>query len=466
MWKWVLVLVMVLGLAGGTIAFVLVDGGTPDDAAGSADNGDGETNGEGAAKNEGAFGSLMARFRSEQQGTEVQVEPARLGDLVRTVSAPGSIEPRTLVEISSQVSAEVIALPYREGDRVEKGEVVVRLDPKNLLAQLQSAKASLKIEEARLDGAKADLINARLGFERSEQLYETGDAPKSELDSAEAAYLQAQSNLKAIEAQIAVAEANIERVQRDLDNTVIESPIAGTVTALFTEVGETSIVGTTNTPGSVLMEIADRDQMLLIAQVDETNIAPVEEGQTATVFINAYGDREYTGTVERIGLTRQVSAQGTGYFEVEIAIELAEGETLRNGLTASTDIAVETFFDVVKVPSQAVLDRRVDELPRDLRDHPLVDAGRTFARMVYRFEEGEAKATPVQTGPSDLRDTMIEAGLEAGSQVIVGPYSELGKLKDGRSVRRESEEEAEEAAPEEPERVAAATGGEEESSAE
>ena len=142
----------------------------------------------------------------------------------------------------------------------------------------------------------------------------------------------------------------------------------GVVTALNTEVGETVIVGTTNNPGSIIMEIADLSEMLLKASVDETNIAPIEIGQPATVYINAYPDREYSGTVKNIGLKRQVASDGTGTFEVTIPIVLEEGETLYTGLTASTDIAVEHFYDMVKVPSQAVLDRRVEELPREIRD--------------------------------------------------------------------------------------------------
>ncbi|MAY74631.1 MAG: hypothetical protein CMJ31_07985 [Phycisphaerae bacterium] len=435
MWKWVVALVLILVLAGGGIAFVLSGASVPA----------GANSGEGAKGSGGGGFQLAGMFgkSSGPEATAVQVQAAERGDLVRTVSAPGSIEPRTKVQISSQVSAKILALPFREGDFVEEGEVVVRLDPQNLVAQLESAKASLLIEEARLDGAKADLINARIEFERAAQLNETGDAPKSELDSAEARWLQAQSGLKAIEGSIMVAKANIERVQKDIENTVIASPMTGTVTALNTEVGETAIVGTTNTPGSVIMEIADRSSMLLKAQVDETNIAPVEVDQTATVFINAYEDREYTGVVEKIGLKRQVSTSGTGYFVIEIALDLPEGERLLSGLSASTDIAVEKFFDAVKVPSQAVLEIRVDAMPEDLRNHALVDRDKTFTRVVYRMIDGEAIATPVHVGSSDLRDTMIEEGLEVGEVVVVGPYRELQSISHKKKIRDRDADEAE-----------------------
>ncbi|MEL6740550.1 MAG: efflux RND transporter periplasmic adaptor subunit [Planctomycetota bacterium] len=292
----------------------------------------------------------LERFRGggEDKGVEVIVEAAELGKLTRTVSAPGSVEPRALVQISSQVSAEVLALPFREGDLVRRGDVVVRLDPQDLEARLNSAQAQLRAEEARLIGSEASLINARLEYQRWERLLETGDATATEVEAAEARYKQAESNKLALEAGIEQARAGIDQVDEDIANTVIESPMDGIITVLNAEVGETVIVGTTNNAGSVIMEIADLGEMILEAQIDETNIAPVREGQPATIYINAYPDREYRGNVRRIGLKRQVSASGTGIFEVEILLEeISEDDRLYSGMTASTDIAVEEFFDVV-----------------------------------------------------------------------------------------------------------------------
>lgn len=427
-WKWIIVLVLMLGAAGGGVVFVASSG------AGSAGSGGGI--------------SFDFGFRKKQGlATPVRVEPAARGDLVRTVSAPGSIEPRTLVKISSQVSAKVLAVTFREGDLVKADDVLLRLDPQNLVAQLESAKAGLRSEEARLDGARADLINARLDYERAQHLVETGDAPRAELDAAEARYLGARSMLRVIEASIEIAKANITRVETDLENTVISTPINGTVIALNTEVGETVIVGTTNTPGSVVMEIADLSSMLVKAQVDETNIAPVRVGQPATVYINAYDDETFRGKVEKIGRKRHVSASGTGYFIVEIALELEEGRTLLSGLTASVDIEVEPFFDIVRVPSQAVLDRRVEELPDSVRTAALVDKEKTFATVVYRLIDGKAVTTPVKVGPSDLTHTVILEGLEPGEMVVVGPYRELDQLKHDKPIRDESKPEKNETTP-------------------
>ena len=366
----------------------------------------------------------------------VTIEPISFGDLERTISAPGSIEPKKLINISSQVSAKVLALPFEEGQLVKKDDVVIRLDPQNLVAAMDSAKAGLKGQEASLGGSEAALINARLSFERLEQLYETGDATKAELDAARASFLQAESNRQVLIHQIEQAKAQIERAQKDLDNTVIVSPIDGIITSLNTEVGETVIVGTTNNPGSIIMEIADLSEMLLKASVDEANISPVEIGQSAKIFVNAYTDREYDGTIQRIGLKRQVASDGTGTFMVEILMDLEEGETLYSGLSASTDIVVEHFYDSMIVPSQAVVDRRLDELPKEITlGNELVDHDKTFTRIVYRVIDGKAVATPVQVGPSDLTQTVITAGLTKDDLIITGPFRALIDLRHEQQVK-------------------------------
>ena len=387
-------------------------------------------------------GQQLVNSRSEADNSiPVIMSKVEFGDLERTVSAPGSIEPKRLINISSQVSAKVLALPFEEGQEVKAGDVVIRLDPQDLVAALDSAKAGLRGQEASLGGAEAALINARLTYERLVQLNETGDATKSELDSAEATFLQTQSNREVLVHQIEQGKAQIERAQKDLDNTTITSPIDGVITSLNTEVGETVIVGTTNNPGSVIMEIADLSQMLLKAAVDEANIAPVEVGQLAKIYINAYTDRTYEGKVQRIGLKRRVAADGTGTFEVEILMNLAEGETLYSGLSASTDIVVEHFYDAMIVPSQAVVDRRIEELPEDVRaNNPLVDLNKTFTRVVYRVIEGKTVATPVSVGPSDITQTVITEGLTKEDIIVTGPFRILVDLNDGRAVRDQNEE--------------------------
>lgn len=378
---------------------------------------------------------FVKQFQPKTQATEVRLEEAARGDLIRVVSSPGSVEPKTHVEISAQVSARIVALPFREGDDVRKGDVVVRLDADDLAAAVESAKASLRGEEARLEGARAALAEAEADLGRVRELFDTKDVSKADLDTAEAVYLRAVANVKAGEHSVEIARSEIVRAEKNLEYAVIQSPIDGTITRLDAEVGELVVIGTLNNPGSVIMEIADLSTMLVKARVDESNIAPVREGQSAKIYINAYPDRVFKGTVERVGLKQAVDTDGTGYFETEILVHMEEGERLRSGLTANAEIEVQTLAGVIKVPSQAVLDRRVDDLPPAVAEAARAVAGnKAFARVVYLVENGKTVARPVSIGSSDLTHTVVLSGLSEGEKIITGPYRVLVDLKHDQAV--------------------------------
>lgn len=381
--------------------------------------------------------AMIEQVRPKENPTEVRLSSVERGDLVRLVSAPGSIEPKTKVSIGAQVSSKITAMPFREGDSVRKGDVLVRLDADDYVAALESAQAQLKGEEARLAGLKADLVQTRLDRDRTRELYETKDVAKMDLDAAEARFLRSQASVQAGEHSIEIARANIARAQKNLEFCTIVSPMDGTITRRNNEVGE-QVLGTFNNIGTIILEVADLSRMLMKAKVDETNIAPVEAGQRAKVYLNAYPDDPLEGSVEKVQLHRQLDRDGSGYVEVEVLITQRPGQTLQTGLTGNVEIEVETFHDVLKVPSQAVLDRRVDELPKSVTDSsPYVNKARTFARVVYTVEEGKARPIPVSIGSSDLTHTVIVAGLTEGQRVITGPYRVLVGLKNDQKVQEE-----------------------------
>jgi HlyD family secretion protein len=386
----------------------------------------------------GTLDKLMESFRPDSQGQKVRVEPAGKGTLVRTVSAPGIIEPRTKVDISAQVAARIVALPFREGQVVKKGDVLVRLDAVEYVALLESSKAQLKTEEARLEGARASLANARAELGRKRELFATKDISKSELDQAEAEYLRAESNYNASLSSLDIARANIQRAQKDLDNTTISAPMDGVITKLNAEVGELVLVGTLNNAASVIMQVADLRDLLVKAKVDEANIAPVRAGQGAKVFLNAYPDRPFSATVERVKLIREVDKDGTAYFQTELKLELPPDVDLFSGMTCNTDIGVETMYDVLLVPSQAILDRKTDELPKSVvEESAVLDRAKKFARVVYVMEGGKAVARPVSVGASDLTRTVVLAGLKENEKIVSGPFKALLTLKDGQKLEEE-----------------------------
>lgn len=391
------------------------------------------------AYSSGKLKPLMEKFNPESKLTAVRLEPVTKGVLIKTISAPGLIEPRTKVEISAQVSARIIAIPFRENTLVKKGDVVVRLDAVDLAALLDSAKAQVKSEEARLEGARAQHTNASRELARRRELFATKDISKAELDQAELEYARAESNLRSAEFAIDIAKANVTRAEKDLSNTVISAPFDGVVTKRNAEVGELVVVGTLNNPGSVIMEIADLSDMIVKAKVDEANIAPVKAGQKAKVFLNPFPEKSFEATVERVSLVRQLDTKdGTAYFETELKLENPNNFELREGFTANSDIGVEVFRDVLLVPSQAIVDRPVDDLPKEIRANQYVDPTKKFARVVYVFDGDKAITKPVSIGASDLTKTVILGGLAEGERTIAGPFKVLLTLKEGQKLQDEA----------------------------
>lgn len=409
MWKWFLAvfLILVAGCAGG--AFWL--------------------------KSSGQLSKLQEQFQPDFKSTAVRLEAVSRGNLVRTISAPGLTEPRTKVSISAQVSARIIGLPFRENEIVKMGDVVVRLDARDLVANLDSAKAQLKSEEARVEGSKASFANSSAELGRRRELFATKDISKSDLDAGEADYARAEANLRQAQFSIDIARANISRAEKDLDNAVISAPFDGVIVKLNAEVGELVVVGTLNNAGSVIMQIADLSAMLVKAKVDEANVALVQPEQISKVFFNAYGEQAFTAKVVRVQLQRLVDRDGTAYFETELLLDNPEGQKLFWGLTANCDIEVQTIRDVVRVPSQAVLDRPVDEIPKDIRDtNQFVDKNKKFARVVYKIVDGKAVTVPVSIGPSDLTHTVILGGIEPGEIIVTGPFKALVSLKHDQKI--------------------------------
>jgi HlyD family secretion protein len=416
---------------------------------------------------------VSSKAEKSENATAVRLEKPARGDLIELVQAPGEIQPRNKVNISARVSARIADLPFPEGGKVKAGDVVVKLDATDLEAALRSAEARKAAQQAAIEVAKTRvkaqksqlkatetvLTDCQRDLRRQKELFASHDISESVLDTAQRRFDEqsanldaARDNLVADEANLIVlqhnleaAEAEILRARDDLSYTTIKSPIDGIVTRLNAKAGELVVTGTMNNAGTIIMEIADFSEMLLITRVDEADIAHVLAGQNARIHTQAYPDIEFAGTVERVALAQ--ASTGTGqitsvnsanrYFKVEILIH-TNGQQLFSGLTADVDIETRRHLDMLKVPSQAVLGRAVDDLPSAVRDNSTaIDKRKSQATVVYRAIEGKAVVTPVVVGPSDLTHTIIKSGLAASDTVITGPYKVLEALKHDQKIKDE-----------------------------
>lgn len=433
-----------------------------------------------------ALGSLGAWYvkHSMSAGPEiptVRVEPVVRGNLIETISAPGEVQPKTNVAISSRVAARIIELPYKEGDKVYKGSpttkpsVLVKLDDTELAAALLSAqarydaqKAQIRVSQqqiaasrARINATNVTLVEAERDLKRQtelgadaaratvEQAQTKVDEMKANLIAAEESLKADQTGLEVMQHNLEAAAAEIARAKDNLSYTVINTPIDGVVTRLNAEVGELVVTGTMNNAGTVIMEVADLSQMLLNARVDETSIADVQLGQKSTIRMEAYRDKTFDGTVVSVALANfdpntarganrfmMNNSDGTKFYKCEILIK-TDGQRIFSGLTADVDIETKRWDNVLKIPSQAVLGRAVDELPEGIRDRPEVDKTKTMVPVVYRSINGKAVVTPVTIGGSDLTHTVIKSGLSEDDAIITGPFKVLESVKHDQQIKEE-----------------------------
>jgi HlyD family secretion protein len=423
---------------------------------------------------------VRRKMTASGKAITVRIESAKRGELIEFVSAPGEIEPKTKVEISAKVSARIIELPYEEGDTVTCGDpdadppipasVLVRLDAKDLESRLTSAEAGraaqvaqIEVDKARIAGQRASLAGlaaslkqAQRDLERQKGLFESKDIAQATFDQTQATFDELKSryeasehtlksaelNLVVLQHNLEVADAGIAQAREALSHMTITSPIDGVVTRLDAEVGEMVIMGTMNNPGTVIMVVGDLSKMLVVAQIDESDVGKLEVNQKATIHIDAFADREFTGVVDSIALSHDMSFSRTKYYRTEILLDATE-EKMYSGLTANVDVETRKHTDVLKVPTQAVLGREVDILPLEIRENSAeVDIGKTFAAVVYRYIDGKAVVTPVKIGQSDLTHTIIKSGITEEDKIVVGPYKVLENIKHDQIIQDERETKA------------------------
>ena len=413
--------------------------------------------------------------------TAVRVEPVALGELVEIVSAPGQVQPKTKVQISARVAARIVEIPFDEGQAVSKGSattkpsMLVKLDTTELEAQLravqaraaaqkaqvQESEAQIAAQDATIAASKVMLEDARRDLNRQKQLLKSKDVSQQIVDQAQAKVdqmeRQLESSIKSIEAariglivqqhQIEAAEAETVRARENLSYAIIYSPIDGIVTRLNAKYGEMVVMGTMNNAGTVIMEVSDLSEMQIEAQIDETNVASVKEGQKAKVRIAAFPDETFEGVVKNVGLdTAELRGQNFGgggggsmqgkWYKAKVVLD-TKGKRIPAGLSADVDIETKKHTNVVRVPTQAVMGRPIDELPEAAKSKPEVDKNKTLATVVFKFEDGTAKVTPVTIDASDMTHTVVTSGIKAGEKIIIGPYKALPGMSDGMKVKDE-----------------------------
>ncbi len=362
--------------------------------------------------------------------------------ITQIVSAIGKIQPELQVKISSQTSGEVIFLGVKEGDTVKKGEILVRIKPDIVEAQLKQAQASAEAIKMEIGAREAEKDRAAADFKRVQDLFKKEFVSKKEFDAAEASYNAAVASYKATIARYESALAQLNQVERDKERTSIFSPIDGVVTTLGVELGE-KVVGTGMMQGTEIMKVADLSVMNALVNVDENDIVMVSIGDTTFVEVDAISDKKLRGIVVEIGHSAIASQLGTQdqVVNFQIKVRLIDPERrLRPGMSCNVEIQTETRYNVLAVPLQAVtvrdLETNKEKVSESTNSNTVGVRIHRPPSVVFKSQGGKAVLTQVKTGISDKGFIELIEGINEGDIIISGSFMAVSKdLFDGADIK-------------------------------
>jgi HlyD family secretion protein len=420
----------------------------------------------------------------QSRGTEVEVASAEIRTITQTVTASGRVQPEVEVSISPDVSGEIIRLPVVEGQEVVQGQLLARIRPDFYAAQVEQAQASVQQARSGAAQAQADLVLSELELTRQRQLFERKVVAEDAFQQAQTRHDVALASLEASQYSVASASARLRQAEEDLRKTSLYAPMAGTVSKLNVELGE-RVVGTSQMAGTELMIVARLEQMELEVEVNENDVVNVSLGDTASIEIDAYSERTFTGVVTEIANSARLqpgaSQEQVTNFPVKVRIldqhniggtfNTIQSATVtgdmpmvesypgfRPGMSGTVDIYTNTVPEVVAVPIQAVTVRDFNDVRRRqarmaraageepdstaadaVEGQPTTMREEDLKKAIFLFgEDGMATIVSVETGIADDRFIEIRSGLEGGEQVITGPFSAVNReLQVGLPVKRQ-----------------------------
>jgi HlyD family secretion protein len=376
-------------------------------------------------KKTGLFGKAVT--------VKVATEYALKRTITETITANGKIQPEHEVKITPDVSGEIVELTVKDGDPVEKGQLLLRIKPDIYISQRDQSEAAISSARARLAQSEAQFTQSELSYKRNKQLYEQQTISKSEFEDAEASYNVAKSVVDASKFSVVSAEASLKEANESLAKTSIYAPMTGTISMLLVELGE-RVAGTNLMAGTDIMRVADLSKMEAQVEVNENDIVRVSLGDTAKIEVDAYLDHKFKGVVSEIAnsaKTTGVSADQVTNFDVKIRV-LPETDklsvnkySLRPGMSATVDILTETLPNILSVPIQAVTTRT------DTTKSSKKVTKDDIRTLVFTTDGKYAFAKDVKTGIQDNDYIEITSGLADSVKIISAPFSAISKkLKD------------------------------------
>ncbi|HET7231436.1 MAG TPA: efflux RND transporter periplasmic adaptor subunit [Longimicrobium sp.] len=400
----------------------------------------------------GGLGAVALAGKGKGAGREVRAEAVARRDLVSTVTASGKIQPKRKVDISADISGRVIQLAVEEGQWVSRGDLLLRIDASQYEALVHQAEAGVAQNRARLAEARAQQLKAQADQRRAEQLAQGRDLiAAQEVDNARTQAQVAAATVQAAQYAVQQSMANLSQARDNLRKTTIVAPMAGRVTRLNIHEGETAIIGTMNNPGSLLLTIADPSAMEAKVKVDETDVPNISVGDSATLRIDAFPDRVFTGKVTRIGnsavqgaAASQTGDQQSVDYEVVITLDHPPAE-LRPDLSTTAEVITDTRARALSIPIIALTVRdsagkkfKQGGDDKDAAAQTREAGGRRAAdaevQGVFVIRNGKAEWVPVSVGITGGEYFEVTRGLKGGETIVAGSFQAVRELEDGDPV--------------------------------
>lgn len=400
-----------------------------------------------------ATGAGIAGVTSRgQHGLAVRAEVVASRPLEAVVRASGWIQPRVSVDVQSDIMGRVTGLYVQEGEAVERGQVLLRIDPTQYEAAVARARAGVSEALAREAQARASLLQAEQALRRATELRARDPNLMSSQEYEETeTQAQVQKALhEAAEHGVAIARAMLREAEDHLAKSVIRAPIEGVVTRLNIEEGETAIVGTMNNPGSLLLTVSDLSVMEAVVRVDETDVPGISVGDSATLVVDAFPRRRFAGRVTKISHSSTIPPQGRTAAQQSQAVDFEVVITLddpppgmRPDLSATAEVITARRPEALAIPIIALTVRERKDVealaqettPAQEATLAALDTGDTDVEGVFVIRDGRARFTMVDVGITGREHFEVLAGLSPGDSIVAGPFEAVRTLQDSAAVR-------------------------------
>ncbi len=396
-------------------------------------------------------GLVVAMVLKGKQKPEiiVQTEKAQRRTITQTVTAVGKIQPEVMVKINAEVSGEIVEISVKEGDRVKKGDLLVRIKPDQYQALVKQQEAVVSSQKTALVIQQAQCKKAENEFNRIKGLFEKNLASQQDMDAAktqwEVSTAQCQSQQYAIEQ----AEASLKNSNESLNKTTIYSPMDGTISELISKLGE-RVAGSQFTQGTNILTVADLSKMEARVDVGETDVIMISIGDTARVEVDAFPGKKFNGIVREIANTAKTQGLGTQQeiTNFEVKISLLSDEKFRPGMSTTAVVETETKPNVLTIPIQCVTTRMKNKMGMKEGEQSNNDGEPEFGTAKKKKEDNKPKEVvffvtgdtvkmmDVKSGISDDSFIEILEGLVEGDEIVSGSYKAINRdLEQGSKIK-------------------------------